>query len=382
MQHPSLRQRIESIWRAEGSSAPAAGAVLRAALRGASVLYGAGAAARGMAFDCGVRRARRVDCPVISVGNLTVGGTGKTPLVIEIARALSRGGRRVAVVSRGYGRVARRPVVVVSDGSGAIVAPRDEAGDEPMLIARRAPDAAVVVGADRCAAARVAREHCGAQVIVLDDGFQHRALGRDCDIVAWDATRRPETMALLPRGPLRESLAALRRAHAVVFTRCREGRMPEDTAERFRAVAPGLEFFAAQWQAQELDPLDGGPARPAADLEGRAVAAWCGVGDPESFWRLIEGCGARVVERCAFPDHHRPSPAELDALEDLARRAGAKWAVMTEKDRENLPEEWRPGLPTFVVRARMQLGGDSDRFGAFLERFAPSRRGGGAGARA
>jgi len=359
---------------------------LACALRGASFGYGLGVAANAKAFDLGLRRARRVACPVIGFGNLTTGGTGKTPLVMSAAKHLRDQGRRVAIVSRGYRRSGAAPTVV-SDGSGS-VSPRELAGDEPVMMARGLPGVAVVVGADRTAAARVAVQTCGADVVLLDDGFQHRALARDCDIVLWDTLRPAEAMALLPRGLMREGLGALRRAHALVFTRANLGEPTRRILGRIKRVAPHLTVFHSSLLPHALHPLhewnapgksprtaetDTNGATTINLLHGAPLAAFCGLGNPESFWRLIDQTGARTLARHAFPDHCRPTTADLASFLRQAADAGAGRVLITAKDAENLPGNWQPDLPVFVLTARVDFGEDAERFWAFVTQAAEGR---------
>jgi len=342
---------------------------LSAGLRAASGLWWLGTVCRSATFRSGLRRRRRVDCPVVSVGNLTVGGTGKTPVVIEVARFFWRTGRRVAVVSRGYARKAERVPLVVSRGEGDLLVGPREAGDEPAMIARALPQVAVVVGARRHDACRLARSECGADVIVLDDGFQHQALARDCDLVLWDALRPADHMALLPRGLMREGLGALRRAHGLIFTRCNLGGPTEPVLARVKRAAPHLVVFFSDLLAGDLRPFGApGDRAPAETLRGRRVAAVCGLGNPRSFWRLLESLGADLVLRHAFPDHYRPTRRELDSLVAKASDAGAQQVIVTEKDLENLPNEWAPGIPALALPVRVSLGEDARRFEAFLRR--------------
>ncbi|MBN1867816.1 tetraacyldisaccharide 4'-kinase [Candidatus Sumerlaeota bacterium] len=345
--------------------------LLTATLRAASVGWWMGAATRSLAFDLGLKRVRRAGCPVIGIGNLSVGGTGKTPMVIETARLLAESGRRVAVVSRGYRRRSGGEVVVVSDGR-SVLASRDEAGDEPSMIAQSLPGVAVVVGADRTAAARKAIEIADPAAILLDDGFQHRALARDCDIVLWDALRSADTSALLPRGLLREGLGALRRAHALVFTRCNLAPSRRHLLSRIKRIAPHLTVFHAEVEPTGLfDSREPENALPADSLHGRRVAAWCGLGNPASFWKTLEVLGAKIVCRQAFPDHYRPSAADLSALADKAVRRGAEWVVTTEKDLQNSDEGWDASIPLRVLRVKMTLGADTERYARFLAGFLP-----------
>jgi tetraacyldisaccharide 4'-kinase len=267
--------------------------------------------------------------PVISVGNLTVGGTGKTPLTAWIASHLLEDGRRPAIVSRGYGGSSGRGPCVVSRGAGPLV-PAGVAGDEPVLLARRLPGVLVVVGSDRLAGARAARE-AGADVLVLDDGFQHRRLARDLDLVLLDSHDPFGAFRLLPSGPLREPVASLKRADAVILTRSRPGE-PLPFLERvIRRHAGDVPLLRAGHRATGFVDAAGSAQPP----PGRAVA-FCGIGSPDTFLVDLLSEGVEVLEERRFPDHHRFRPAELAEIAALARRHGAV-PVTTEKDLVRLP---------------------------------------------
>jgi len=306
-----------------------------------SWVYGAVAGARNILFDRGLLAVEDAGVPVISVGNLTAGGTGKTPLVEYVVRRLLERGRKPGVVSRGYGR-AGRGTVVVADG-GVLRVAAAEAGDEPLQIARKFPGAAVVVGERRADAARVAVRACGADVVVMDDGFQHRGLGRDFDLVAVDARTDLRHEPMLPAGLRREPLSGLRRADLVVLTRA------EDSGVRGRATAVLRPLFggpaaAAGTRLTGFRTLDGGTALDSRALAGLPVLLFCGIGSAAAFSRTVAHAGARVVKAIEFPDHHRFGPDDLRRVIAGGREAGARWVVTTEKDACRLA-----GLPAATV---------------------------------
>jgi len=373
---PPLTTRLrETVCRWADGAAPVGCSerLLAGGLRALSWLYEGGAFLNALAYDTRLKSVRTLPVPVLCIGNLTTGGTGKTPLVMEAARLLQNAGFRPAVVSRGYRRADAASIVVVSDGQ-AIRATLETAGDEPLLMARHLPGVAVVVGADRYRAGRVACEQCGANVLLLDDGFQHRALARDCDLVLWDTLRPFESGAFLPRGLMREGLRALQRAHALILTRANLAPEPTDLLVQVQRIAPHLEIFRAGLQIGEILACPSSAATaetiPVASLQDQPVAAFCGLGNPQSFWRLLTVSGLRLIHRQAFPDHYRPSVSELDHLVQTASRQGAQHLLMTEKDAENLPDGWISGLPAWVIRPTLSLGTDADRFRQFLLQFA------------
>ena len=298
-------------------------------------VFRAAAAARGALYDAGVLPAADAGIPVISVGNLAVGGAGKTPVALAIAERLVAAGRRPALLSRGYGAT-RADDRVVSDGTRVLLEAA-EAGDEPVLLARRLPGLRVLCGPDRSALAARARA-LGADVLLLDDGFQHRRLRRDLDVVVLDASNPWGNGHCLPRGPNREPRSALRRAGLVWLGHA--DRAGEDDLAALRALAvrhTGRAPVESRHAPRAL--VDGRLERtfPLADLSGRQVALLTGVARPESVRRTVEGLGARVLASFDFPDHHRFTPADVEGALRGAEEAGATVLVTTEKDAVRLP---------------------------------------------
>lgn len=305
---------------------------------------------------------RRLACRVVSVGNLSVGGSGKTPAAAWIAARLRERGHPVVIASRGYGRRGREPVTVVSDGRFVRAGPRD-AGDEALLLAQHAPGVPVLVGRDRGVVGLRAISAFGADVLVLDDGFQHHRLARDVEIVAFDGAGLGNGH-VLPRGPLREPLAALRGADAVLVV---DGPLPAADAERIRAAAPGASWFSARRNPVSLRPLAGGAGTPPATLRGVRVGLVAGIARPASLRRTLETLGAQVVAERVFPDHHRYR------ARDLADLAGAGVWITTEKDAAKILPRWVAGAELRVLEIELEV----DASGAFvdwLERTLRARR--------
>ena len=291
------------------------------------------------------RRAVRADVPVISVGNLVIGGTGKTPLVVYLARRLVSDGHRVVVVSRGYGRVGRRPLIV-SRGERALVGWRDS-GDEPALIAMLARGAGVVVAARRADGVRTAVAKLGADVILLDDGMQHVQLGRDLDIVAVDARTPFGNGHLLPAGPLREHPLGIARAGLVVATRCdRAG--ASDVRRTIGALVPGLPVVETRMRLAELWDVSTGNAVRTSDVRGAAAFAVAGIADPDDFRETLVALGFEVLALHAFADHHEFTDEEIAALDTELDGLGADIVLTTEKDAVRL-RGWRPRVPLVAV---------------------------------
>lgn len=320
---------MKEIW--DGERASGASRAVAAALRLLSLPYGAAVELRNRLYDQETLRQERLPCPVISVGNLTVGGTGKTPTVIFIANILRKRGYRPAVLSRGYGGHAGASVNVVSDGNRILLEWRD-AGDEPILIAGAAPGVPVLTGSKRLLTGRAAIAGFGADVLILDDAFQHRSLFRNLDILLADARRPFGNGFILPRGPLREMPETLRRAHLILRTGV-EGE-PVDPLPG----AAGLPTF--QGIRRPLGLVEAGTGRvfPPAELKGQRVSAFSGIGRPEAFRESLTALGAEIVSFRAFPDHHPYTRIDIDALQRLARESRATLIVTTEKDAVRLAD--------------------------------------------
>jgi tetraacyldisaccharide 4'-kinase len=320
--------------------------LLLAPLLPVSWLYGGAAALHRGLYARGLLARRRLAGQVVCVGNLVVGGTAKTPLSAWLARGLHRRGRKVALASRGYGGAGREPVTVVSDGR--FVRERAEsAGDEPMLLAARAAGVPVLVGRDRGLVGLRALSAFGADVLVLDDGFQHHRLERDLDLVCFDGRLGLGNGHVLPRGPLRERLAALRRADAIAVV---DGPLPERDAARLAKRAPGARRIAVRRRPGPLRPLAGGRGEPAEALAGREVGLLSGLANPDTFRASVEGLGARVVAERRFPDHHAYRRRDL---EGLAERA-ACW-VTTEKDAVKILPAWTGGADVRVLGLSLEV---------------------------
>lgn len=370
----SLWQRVEAfLLRATRSEAPTgAERVVGALLTLASVVYGELVRARNAGYNSGLLRAGRLPCRVVCVGNLTVGGTGKTPTVLALAGAATGAGLRVAVLLRGYGRQGRG-VRVVSDGRRVLLGWR-EAGDEAALLAQRLPGVPVVVGEDRLTGGRVIVERFDPQVILLDDGFQHRRLHRDADLVLLDATD-PFGGGLLPRGRLREPVAGLRRAAAVLLTRADQGDDPEAIRRRVAAVAPGCPVGRSLFRPLRLRDLTEERDRPLAEFRGRRVLAVSGIGNPASFHRTVEEAGAILAGSLTYPDHHAFTEDDRRRMGDAAQSHEAEWIVTTEKDAVRLEGRLPAARRVVVLEVVLEIVEGAEALEAALGVPVRNRRG-------
>ena len=319
-------------------------------------------AARDAGFRRGVLRSARVPGHVISIGNLAAGGTGKTPLVALVAGHLTAMGRRVAVLTRGYGRAERGLRAVGPD------APEGDwrrIGDEPALLRRALPGVPMVIAADRVAGAREAIRRFGVDTLVLDDGFQHRWLARDVDVVLLDARRPLDNGRLLPCGRLREPPAALGRAHVVVLTADDPTVDWEAAAARVAPWSGGAAMAGAvRVPTCWLDLASGARAAPQA-LAGSRAVAFAGIARPEGFRSLLDGLGVEVVAFLPFRDHHPYRPVDLSTVVAAAGRHGADIAVTTEKDAIRLAGLARPdGPPVKVLRIALDVAWGGPAFWA------------------
>jgi tetraacyldisaccharide 4'-kinase len=320
---------IERLW---WTPRPGAGAAaLLAPLALPEGLFRAALAVRTALHARGLAAVERAAVPVISVGNLAVGGAGKTPAVIALAARLVARGRRVAVLSRGYGAT-RADARVVSDGA-AVRLGAAEGGDEPVLVARRLPGVAVLCGPRRADLARTAVATLGADALLLDDGFQHRALARDLDVVVLDAANPFGNGHLLPRGPNRESPSALRRANLAWLAKV-DGAEPA-ALDRLRVLARDATGRApVESRVAVTDVVDGSLDRSlgVAALAGARVLLLSALARPDAFRRTVASLGATIAAERTFPDHHRFSRDELDEVLRAAEAAGCDRVVTTEKD--------------------------------------------------
>jgi tetraacyldisaccharide 4'-kinase len=318
-------------------------ALLRGGLRLASAGYGLAVAVRNRLFDRGWKRVTKAAVPVVSVGNLTVGGTGKTPCVEYVARRFREWGRQVAILSRGYG------------GEGG---PNDEA----LVLEDNLPDVPHLQGANRVALAGIAVEELESEVLVLDDGFQHRRLARDLDVVLIDATEPWGYGYLLPRGLLRESPRGLKRAGVVLLTRCDQANA--DTLTRLRGRVARLAPQAAVletshrptgWVNAEHD------TRPLDHWRGKRALAFCGIGNPEAFRRTLLDVGMTPTDFRVFPDHHAFTRADVEALDDWARREATDGVVVTtQKDLVKLRLTRLGACELWALRIQLHLHGGED----------------------
>lgn len=359
----SLARTLEHRWKRVADDARPLGTADRALqtiLSFASPVYRMAAVFHRGFFQLGFSTVHRLDLPVVSIGNLTLGGTGKTPVVQWLARQLLASGFRPAVLSRGYGGRAETmktiSALVTGDGH-RVLFPAQIAGDEPVELGMSLPGIPVVVGRKRMDAACLARDQFHPDLLLLDDGFQHYALARQCDLVVLDATRPPRRLRGFPRGSLRESPRALHRAHAVILTRCDQA-PPGDVAELRNWLGrrfPKLLVVPTRLRSRGLATLEGDVRFAPAAVSGKKAYCFCGLGRPESFAASLEELDLRIVGSQILADHVALTPAVLAQCRAEAEGLGAELLICSRKDAVKLAAQRRhhPRLPVLVLETEI-----------------------------
>ncbi len=338
-------------------------------------------------------------CLVVVVGNLTVGGTGKTPVVEKFARALQERGRKVAILSRGYKSKApplwkkfwrwlthteEPPPRIVSDGTRVLL-DSEHAGDEPFMLARNLPGVVVLVDKNRVKAGAFAIKKFGCDTLVLDDGFQYLPLKGQLNLLLVDKTNPFGNGHLLPRGVLREPIKHLSRASYVFLTKS-NGQRDHELEAVIAKNNPGVDIIECAHRPQYLQRL-GGPRgtpegrEPLTFLKGRRVLAFSGIATPESFEKFLRDLGALIVARERFLDHYRFAKEDFDELVAQAQREGAECLVTTEKDAVRIPDDWSWPLPLYYLRLEIELISGAADFNEAVSRICFPQTGSRAAAR-
>jgi len=328
-----------------------------------SLLYRLIVHLRNQLYDQKILTPRKLSCPVISVGNITVGGTGKTPCVIGLAKMLQKNGLKPAVISRGYGGKSTKPVNIVSDGR-TIFLNADTAGDEPLLIAQSLSGIPVITGAKRNLTGQAAIDRFGANVLICDDAFQHRQIFRDVNIVLLDSEKPLGNGYLLPRGELRESPDGLHRASCFILTRVDETHPVNQNIARI-ARASNIPVFHAVHQFKEMIKPDKSTG-PQGELRGKKVCAFCGIAKPDSFKKLLSEVEMNVLSFDPYPDHYRFSSYDLQELKNKFLNLHADYLVTTEKDAMRLQNHPEFLKILCILRMEMEIKPSAQSFDNFI----------------
>ena len=360
-----IRESIESI---ANTRRPASLFSMATVLSLLSIVYGAVMVIRARLYKKGLLTSRSLPCRLVSIGNIAAGGTGKTPMTIHVAQTIKDLGYHVVVISRGYKGRMEHSGGVVSDGRNVLHGPAD-AGDEPYLMATALTGIPVVVGGDRYQAGRLAIRRFAPDVIVLDDAFQHLRLKRDIDVVLLDRRFPLGNGHLLPRGRLREPVSALRRAHALVFTRC-------DDMACGHPLPPALShrpaFHSRHVPIVQFIPSGDDPATcektDFAFLRGKKAVAFSGLADNHQFFDGLQQGGCRIVHRFAFGDHHLYSHMDVDLIFEQAVAKGAQLLITTAKDWVKVKHLTHWPMAVAAVDVRIAWLENSDAFRVFLRK--------------
>lgn len=327
-----------------------------------SSIYGLGVRARLFLYGTGVLKGSRLPCKVISVGNITLGGTGKTPTVEYIANLLKEEGVDVVVLSRGYGGRMERSFGVVSDGKQILLSP-GEAGDEPHMLAQRLEGIPILIGRRRALSGRYASTQFHPRVAILDDGYQHLRVKRDVDVLLVDSQDGFGNGYLFPRGPLREPLDQLRRADLFIVTKVEELNSCGELEERIKSHNKDAIIFHSTYSSDYLTDLNGGKRLPVGYIKGRRVVALSGIANPAYFRHLLEGAGAKVEEEIIFPDHHVYSRQDIPTIQRGTHKA--ECIVTTEKDANKLSRVVKGDFPIMSLGISVKIM-EGDQFKRIL----------------
>ena len=344
--------------------------LLLLALKGASHLFLAAVQFRLFFYELGILQRYPLGCQVISVGNVTVGGTGKTPVVEAFARELQQAGRKVAILSRGYRkkelpwyeRLFREqidPPRVVSDGHHVLL-DSEMGGDEPYMLAVNLPGVVVLVDRNRVKSGRYAIRKFGCDTLVLDDGFQYQKLKHRLELVLVDCTNPFGNTNLLPRGVLREPVRNLKRANFIFITKS-DGNTRE-LRQRIEELCPTAEIIECRHAPRCLRDAFSAEEKPLSYLQGLPVMSLSGIAVPQSFENSLRNMGARVIECERFADHHRFVAQEIIDAVNRADEIGAKAVIVTEKDAVRLPRLEHPAVPIFYLRVDIEILQGAENF--------------------
>jgi tetraacyldisaccharide 4'-kinase len=315
-----------------------------------SLPYEGAVRARSVFYSIGLFKTKTLPCPVISIGNITAGGTGKTPLVMALANGLTARGISIAILSRGYKRK-KTSEPVVSDGKAIFLSP-EESGDEPFLMAKICQGVPVLVGKNRFVTGRIALQQFGVKGVLLDDGYQHLSLYRNINILLIDSHIGFGDGNLLPRGILREPLSHIRRTDIFFLTKVEHPETVQALERKIHQMHPSSQVFHSRYQPVCLVSPDDEEEDPQF-LKGRKILALSGIANPVDFSTMLRKCGAEIVEEVVFPDHHVYTRKDLSSAEEKGRKAD--YIVTTEKDMVKLKKLDLHHLPIRALRVEMKI---------------------------
>lgn len=366
-----ITQKIESVMTGEKTAGP----LLQFLLLISSTLYGIAVRLRGFLYDYGVFKSKTLPCGVISIGNLTVGGTGKTPMTIYLAEMLKEAGFKPAVISRGYKGKAEKKGGVVSDRHHIFLEP-DIAGDEPFMVAKKLKGIPVLVGADRFQVGMKAMEKFSPDVIIFDDAFQHRRLERDLDIVLVDDQSFFGNQYLLPRGILREPVSGISRGDLFILTRC--DKHSDRSFDRLTEIAHGKPIFKSFHEPYVCGIYNGTGQDTAGSysdttshnfdsLKTSKVFVFSGIAKNEEFRKTVEELVEEVVGAVGFNDHHKYTETDFCLIVGKAQKCSAAFVVTTEKDYVKIVDKMQIPIDIVVVGIRISFKQDEGAFSEYIK---------------
>jgi len=288
---------------------------------------------RNLLYDYGILKTIRLPVPVVAIGNLTHGGTGKTPLVIALAALFQRQGYKVGIITRGYKRNTRSQIVV-KDGKNLLASP-SSSGDEPYLIARKTKAAVIIADANRIAAGWSAIRDYHCNLLIADDAYQHRRLHRDLNLLLWDGSSEPQNERVAPLGRMREFWRGLRRADILFISRTTH--IPESMDLFFQQRQPDLIRTALPVSIQSIVRYGNHETIAVDEIKNRRLLAFCGLGNPQQFFKTLQALSPATIIQKSFPDHHKYKEIELNRLIAEAEHYQCDYMITTEKDAVNLP---------------------------------------------
>lgn len=319
-----------------------------------SVIYGLGIKLRLFFYKAGLFKTESIPTYVVSIGNLTTGGTGKTPFVAMLARWASRNGIRVAILSRGYKRKKGRGLIVVSDGRKILVS-SEESGDEAFMLAKKLDSVPVLVSKKRCATALLALESFNSQLLVLDDAYQHLSIKRDLNILLIDSLRKFGNNFLLPAGPLREPAEEVKRADIIVLTKCKDINSASDIASYVRKTYPQTPVLrASHFPEKILLPLKNKSYLPNF-IRNKRIIAFAGLASPDDFFNMIKDLGGIIVQSRPFSDHKYYKEHEIKELLNVKTLLSADFLLTTEKDWARIDGKFEDDDSLAVLTIEMRL---------------------------
>jgi len=360
----SYQQKIETIMRSNQAKGGLAFVLFML-----SMLYVFIMKIRAFFYSCGIFRTQKLPCKVISIGNITLGGVGKTPMTIYLAQMIHNLGFRVAILSRGYKGKSENTCGIVSDGK-QIIMDAASAGDEPFLMAEKLPQVPIVVGKNRYECGQLAIHKFSPQVILLDDAFQHLRLHRDINIVLMDATEPLGNNYVVPRGLLREPVSQLNRGQMFLFTRARARN--ENVLEKLSPYLTGKPVFSCQHMPDKLIQTDDAGRLvffEPASLSNQRIFAFSGIANNDDFLKILNELHYQVADSLPFKDHHVYSDAELYKIAESAKNSGAQCLVTTEKDYVKIYSRIQWPLPLFALRIQISFGDDTPHFETIIKEW-------------